>query len=409
MRIALVTQYFWPESFSINELVLKLEDLGHTVDVFTGKPNYPEGKVFPGYKQEGFQEEHYGESTTIYRAPLAPRGAGRAKHLVRNYLSFVWNGIRDFPKHIKKEQYDIIFVFTLSPITSVLPAIYLKHKLKKPLVIWVLDLWPDSLQATGHVKNRAVLACVGLLVRFIYSQCSEILVQSRGFINEVKKYTRNPRIQYFSNFADDFQAVNKVTHSLSNELVSCLKQNFCVVFAGNIGTAQAIPTLIKAASALQDLVDVKIVLVGSGSLSQWLQDNHPSNVMVAGRYPSESMPALFALAQGLIVSLTDEQIFSQTVPAKIQTYMSAAKPIIASINGEGARVVKEAGCGLVSPAEDSEQLANNIRQLYAMTAEQRDRLGASGRAYFLQNFEITLQAKKLVSILAKHIPHHEQN
>jgi len=125
--------------------------------------------------------------------------------------------------------------------------------------------------------------------------------------------------------------------------------------------------------------------------------------VVAGRYPAEAMPHLFSLAEGLIVSLTDQDIFAQTVPAKIQTYMSASKPILASINGEGAKVIEEANCGLVSPADDSVQLAANIRSLYHMEATQREAMGAAGRRYFLENFELELQAKNLVTILQKHL------
>lgn len=403
MRIALVTQYFWPETFSINELVQSLVAQGHTVEVFTGKPNYPDGDVFPGYSASGVTEDVFDQTVPVHRVPLRPRGQGGAKNLILNYLSFVFNGIRYFPKQAKGKEFDVIFVFTLSPITSVIPAIYLKWKLKTHLAIWVLDLWPESLEATGFIKNCWVLKGVGLLVRAIYSCADTILVQSHAFIGAVGRYAQHQKISYYANSHIDMDQRAPATTTVPADLLAELDNNFCLVFTGNLGTAQAVETLVDAAAKLAHLPDFRMVLVGSGSMSGWLQERKQtqglSNLILAGRFPSEEMPQFLFRASGLLVSLKQAQIFAQTVPAKVQSYLAAGRPIIASLDGEGARVVLEAKAGFACPAEDVDGLVEAIEHLYHLPVGQRAELGRSGRAYFLRNFETNAQAAKLVEIL----------
>lgn len=407
MKIALVSQYFWPESFSINDLVEALVAQGHVVEVFTGKPNYPEGKIFPGYQAEGAMEETFAGAVPVHRAPLRARGAGGGKNLARNYISFVWNGLRHFPRQAKDKSFDIVLVFSLSPITAAIPAIYLKWRLGKPMTMWVLDLWPESLSATGFIRNRAVLAGVGALVRGIYACADQILVQSRAFVGAVSRYATPSKIAYYPNCSRDMPLALPQETTVPATLLSMLESEFCVVFAGNLGTAQAVETLLEAAERLKHLPRFKMVLVGSGSMSEWLGQEQTrrrlDNVVLAGRYPSEEMPQFLTRAQGLIVSLKCNEIYAQTVPAKVQSYLSAGKPILASIDGEGARVVQEAKAGLVSPAEDAQGLAANIEQLYAMDAEERARLGAAGRQYFLEHFELKAQAARLAELLQQQI------
>ena len=407
MKIALVSQYFWPESFSINDLAKTLVEQGHTVEVFTGKPNYPEGKVFPGYDAVGCSQETYGPGIKIHRVPLRPRGAGGAKNLLFNYLSFVFNGLRYFPKQVREKDFDVVFVFTLSPITSVIPAIYLRWKLKKHLAIWVLDLWPESLQATGFIQNKYILAAVGWMVRAIYGATDTILVQSRAFVRAVSRYADSRKIIYYSNSYRDTPLTAAGPTQVPSDLLDVLDTHFCLVFAGNLGTAQAVETLMAAAVRLQHLADFRLVLVGSGSMSGWLQqqkqDRELDNVILAGRYPAEEMPQFFQRARALVVSLKRAEIFAQTVPAKVQSYLAAGRPIVAALDGEGARVVQEAGAGLVCAAEDVDGLVRCIEGLYNMAPTDRDALGQAGRRYFLENFEMGKQASRLIDILQRRI------
>ena len=179
MRLLIVSQYFWPESFIINDLAKVLVQQGHSVDVLTGKPNYPEGIIFKGYKYEGCESETFYEKINVFRVPLRPRKYGGAKNLFLNYLSFVFNGLRYFFKEVRGRNYDVLFVFAMSPITMAIPAIYLKRKMKLHLALWVQDLWPESLSATGYVRNKLALRITAWIVRWIYSCADTLLVQSR--------------------------------------------------------------------------------------------------------------------------------------------------------------------------------------------------------------------------------------
>ena len=201
MRILLVTQYFWPESFIINQLVTALSKKGHHLVVLTGKPNYPEGEVYPGYQKYGVQHEMMGDIQVI-RVPLRPRKSANAIALILNYFSFIWSGLIRFPFLVKNQQFDEILVFAPSPITSAIPAILLKYLKGAHLTIWVQDLWPESLFATGFIKNKFVLKSVGFLVKFIYAAADTLLVQSKAFINMACENLKN------SNFYDNIGISN---------------------------------------------------------------------------------------------------------------------------------------------------------------------------------------------------------
>ena len=410
MKILIVSQYFWPEFFIINDLVETLESQGHTIKVLTGKPNYPSGRVFDGYAENDVQEEFFAKSVSVFRAPLRPRKTGGAKNLFLNYWSFIWNGMRFFPAAVKNEHYDAILVFAPSPITMAIPAIYLKWKLKTHLAIWVQDLWPESLSATGFIKNRFLLAMVRLLVRGIYSQADTLLVQSEGFIKPVSRYADVEKVIYYPNSYKDeyFGGDQDLTHLNDNALpINLLEQFFCVTFTGNLGTAQSLETIVDAAAKLKYLPNLRIVLVGSGALSDWLLEQKVNrkldNLVLAGRFPSEMMPEIFMRSEALLVTLRKEEIFSYTIPSKIQAYLASGRPIIAALDGEGAKVVKKSGAGLTCGAEDVDGLVSSIERLCNMTYLEKQKMSELGRNYYLEHFEMDLQAKNLIDILSNRI------
>ncbi len=402
MKILVVSQYFWPESFIINEIVRTLDEQGHEVVVATGKPNYPDGNIFEGYRAWGTQRELYLDRIEIVRVPLWPRGGGGARNLVLNYLSFIFSGLVFLPCLLRKRQFDSILVFAPSPILQAIPAIFLKMLKRAKLTLWVQDLWPDSLAATGFVKNRLALRLVGLVVKGIYACCDTLLVQSRAFFEPVSRYAPASKIVYFPNLmsSDPVPALQEVP----KELGDLLRKYFCVVFAGNLGTVQALDTLIEAAVELQDEPSFRLVLIGSGSRLAWLEDQRHSrgldNVVLPGRFPMDVMPSIFECSSALLVSLNDDEIFSQTVPSKVQAYLAAGKPIIASLSGEGARVILEAGAGLTSAAGQVQPLVENIRRMMHMSPDQREEIGAAGRIFFNENFEIREQVLNLSEILS---------
>lgn len=401
MKVLVVSQYFWPENFIINDIVRTLDEQGHEVVVATGKPNYPDGKVFDGYRAAGTQREHYLGCIEVLRVPLWPRGQGGAKNLILNYLSFLLSGLLCLPWMLRGREFDAILVFAPSPITQAIPAILLKWLKKAKLALWVQDLWPESLAATGFVRNTHVLRVVGWMVRAIYRQCDTLLVQSRAFVEPVAKYVDREKIQYYPNSMDVSRP--KTAVPVPSELLELLDQYFCLVFAGNLGTAQALDTLVQAAVHLRDEPCIRLVLVGSGSRLAWLKSQQQAlgldNLVLPGRFPMESMPQIFERASALLVSLNDEPVFAQTIPSKIQAYLAAGRPIIACMNGEGAQVVCEARAGIASPAEQVAPLVATIRSMMALDNAEREAMGAAGRDYFDRNFEMASQVKNLVKIL----------
>lgn len=399
MRILLVSQYFSPEPFIINDLVKMLVDKGHEIVVYTGKPNYPEGEIYNGFSQHAFSTEIYYSRIKVYRVPLKPRGKGGAKKLIINYLSFVFSGLK-YSKKIEEKDFDVIFSFGLSPITSAIPAIFLKKKLGCKLVFWVQDLWPESLVATGYVKNKLLLYPIALLVKWVYKNCDEILIQSNGFKIPIAKYT-NKELTYYPNSIKVSE--NLALDILPEKLNKYFDENFCLVFAGNLGKAQSLDIILDAAEKLTDLNQLKIILVGSGSLSNWLQEQKElrdlNNIELVGRYPMDFMPTIYKRSKGLIVTLCDNEIVNYTIPSKIQSYLSSGRPIIGALNGEGAAVINEAQCGLVSKADCSIGLENSIRKFFALTESQREELGDNSLIYFNNNFNMEAQAENLVNIL----------
>lgn len=396
MRVLVLTQYYWPEAFRITEVVESLQREGCHVTVLTGQPNYPQGTVFDGYSAAGFGVQQHEAGYNIYRVPLVARGRGGAAGLVANYLSFVLSASLLGPWLLRKQRFDVIFVYAPSPIIQAIPAVWLAFIKRAKLVTWVQDLWPQSLEATGFVRNRRVLALVAVGVRWIYRRCDLLLVQSQAFVSSVQDMAGKTPVEYHPNPGE--QAFSQALPLGAPALV--LEPGFNVVFAGNLGTVQALGTLLDAAELLKSHADVRLVLVGSGSRSEWLQQEvarrRLSNVQLPGRFEPEAMPGILVQASALLVSLVRNPIMSQTVPSKVQAYLAAGKPIIASLDGEGARVLEESGAGVSCPAEDAAALAEAVLRLRALPSDALQRMGEEGQIYYKQHFDPAVLAKKLL-------------
>lgn len=397
----MLSQYYWPESFRINEVVDSLRCLDCHITVLTGQPNYPQGEIFYDYHACSFGSQQHELGYRIYRVPLVPRGRGGAVGLVANYFSFVLSASVLGPWLLRGQHFDVIFVYAPSPIIQVLPAVWLAFLKRAKLITWVQDLWPQSLEATGFVRNRRVLDMVAVLVRWIYRRCDLLLVQSQAFISPVRTMANNTPVDYHPN-------PGELAFDLAGPLgppALVLESGFNVVFAGNLGIVQALGTVLDAAELLLPYADVRIVLVGSGSRSEWLQQEvvrrKLSNVQLAGRFATEAMPAILVQASALLVSLVRNPIMSQTVPSKMQAYLAAGKPIIASLDGEGARVLAASGAGVACPAEDAAALAEAVLRLRAVPHAELQRMGEAGQIYYKQHFDPAVLAEKLVQHFTK--------
>ncbi|MBI5890601.1 MAG: glycosyltransferase family 4 protein [Nitrosomonadales bacterium] len=399
MRVLIASQYFWPENFRINEVASTLLERGVEVEVLTAKPNYPKGEIYDNYRAWGCQQELF-ETAKVFRVPLIPRGKGSGVQLAANYLSFIFFGIFCAPWMLRGRRYDVIFVHGMSPILQALPALFLGWLKGCPVVLWVQDLWPESLAATGYVRNRFVLKLVKQIVRFIYRNVDLLLVQSEAFMAPVSVLASGTPVKYYPNSVDEsFTAPSTV----EVPDVAGLGDGFSIMFAGNIGTAQAVEVIVEAATLLKEHADIQFIVLGDGSRRDWMLQEakacNLANLRLPGRFPVETMPGFMQKASVLLVTLADQEIFAATVPNKVQAYMAAGRPIIACLRGEGARLVTAAKAGLAVPAENGPALAEAVLRLYQMSVTEREEMGRNGRAYFKEHFD----HERLINQLTEHL------
>lgn len=411
MKLLVVTQYFAPENFRINDLVAGLSARGHEVTVLTGQPNYPSGRFFPGYGWRGPRREQL-HGATIVRVPLAPRGRGTALRLVLNYLSFAF--FASLAALFRPAQrYDAIFVFEPSPITVCLPAVFASLRSRAPIILWVLDLWPESLAATGAVRSPALLRLVGRGVRWLYARCALVLVQSRAFFSSVQAHgVPAQRIRYFPNWIEPEYGDSASANGLAGD-----PGRFTIVYAGNIGVAQDFPAILDAAGrAVQQLPLLRFVIAGDGRMAAWTREEVArrglgANFVFLGQLPASAMPGLFASADALLVALRPDPAFAATIPGKVQSYLSSGRPLLGMLDGEGARVIAESGAGFAAPAGNAPELAEAIIRLAGTDPAQRTQMGQQAREYAEREFGRELLFNRLETWLGqaagKHISHKE--
>jgi colanic acid biosynthesis glycosyl transferase WcaI len=379
MRLLVVTQYFWPENFRVNDLVAEFVKRGHQVTVLTGLPNYPEGKVFDQFRADSVQYSRY-QGAEIIRVPLMPRGNGSLR-LMLNYLSFAASASIIGLWKLRGRQFDVIFTCQLSPVTVGLPAAVMRFAKRAPMAFWVLDLWPESLHAVGVVRSKKLLQLVEKLVAFIYRRCDLILAQSRSFIPHIQKYApKDTRIEYFPSWAE---SVFRMNDALPADEIPFMPGSFNVMFAGNVGDAQDFPAILAAAQNLQSHKRIRWLIVGDGRMAQWVTDeikrrNLQHCVFMLGRHPLDRMPSFFKHADALLVSLKDEPIFSMTIPGKLQSYLAVGIPVVAMLNGEGADLVASSRSGVICAAGDHKGLSVAVLKLAEMSIKERQELGENG-------------------------------
>lgn len=403
VKVLVVSQYFWPETFRVNEIVSELTARGHEVTVLTGRPNYPEGAIHPDFAAAPDRFSTYA-GAPVLRVPLRPRGKGNLR-LLLNYWSFVFWGCALGPWLLRGRRFDAIFVFETSPITSALPAILLKWIKRAPLSMWVLDLWPDTLKAVGMVKSESALRTVGALCRFIYRRCDLILGQSRAFAEPIRRWEGSAeRFRYFPAWSEEIFDAAGGQAAPAPELAPHAGA-FNILFAGNIGDAQDFPTVLQAALLTRERPDIHWLIVGDGRAAPQLRADIDrlglgATVFMLGRHPVERMPAFFAGAGALLVSLKADPIFAMTIPGKVQSYLASGKPLLGMLDGEGARVIEEAGAGRVAPSGDAAALSRQAIALADLPAPQRAAMGAAGHRYGEAHFKRATLIARLEAWLA---------
>ena len=385
MRILLVSPHFYPENFKCNDVAFELSRRGHKVTVLSDVPNYPGGRFFKGYGLLRRHRERI-DGVDIIRTAIIPRGDASPVRLALNYVSFAFSGSLWALWLALTKRFDAVIVHETSPLTVGIPALIVKKIQNIPLYFWVLDLWPESLTAAGGITSHPVLSFFAGMARSIYKNSRRILISSRGFEESIcEKGPFKDKIEYFPNWPD------KALSSKKEYKIPDMPKGFIAMFAGNIGEAQDFDSLMQAALLLKDRHDIHFVIVGDGRKREWAESfvkekGLQETVHFLGRHPLESMPSFFAKADAMIVSLKDELIFRLTAPAKLQAYMSAAKPILGMISGEGGRIIEEARCGMAVDAGQAESFATLVAKMAAMTEEERTDMGRNGLDYVNSHF-----------------------
>lgn len=403
MRILLVTQYFYPENFKSNDIAFELVKKGYKVDVLTGIPNYPEGKYYKGY---GVFEKRYQriKGVRVFRALQTPRGRGSGIELVFNYLTFAFFGsVWAFLLSLVTK-YKCIIVHETSPITQGYPAVLVKKMQRIPMYFWVLDIWPDAMKSGGGIKNQRLLNFVDSIVKFMYNNSDKILISSRGFRNLIEpKGNYSNKIEYFPNWSEDILKMD------SNYPIPVLPDGFKILMAGNLGKSQNLDAVMKSVLLLREVDEIKWIFVGDGSMKKWLdnfieQNNLQNIVYTVGKYPFESIPAFYQAADALLLTLKGEfPHLRQVVPARLQSYMAAGKPVVAMIDGGGAEIIREATCGYVVDGGDYVAFADMIKEKVITNKAFFETLGYNGRKYY----ELHFDKEKCIEHLCKIIEQNE--
>lgn len=391
MKVLVICQYYYPEPFRINDICEELVKRGHEVTVVTGEPNYPEGRIYDGYENHQHSDELL-NGVHVHRCPIVPRKTGALFRFI-NYYSYAHKASR-YVKNLKASDgnpFDVVFVNQLSPVMMSEPALKYKKRFRVPVVLYCLDLWPESLVAGGISKSSLIFKVFNKISNRIYQSVDRILITSklfRVYFEEhfgIKKDIIIYQPQYAENLFTQlpYKEVGDVTDLL---------------FAGNIGEVQNVEIIIKAAKKLREF-PVKFHIVGGGSDLERLKELSKglNNITFYGRRSLNEMPDFYSRADALLVTLKSDSILSLTLPGKVQSYMAVGKPIIGAIDGETAEIIKDANCGYVGNAENVDEFVANIHKF--MMDTNRAQLGANGRNYYERYFKKSLFMDKLEEIL----------
>lgn len=389
MRILIVSQYFWPERFRINEFVQMLSEEGHETTVLTGYPNYPNGFIYRDFKNN---RKHYQNffGAEIVRVPIIQRRTNYF-YISLNYLSFLVSGIFLGSIKLKAKRFDAIVTFQTSPVTVAIVSGWFRFLKRCPHILWILDIWPETLVALGIIKKRWLIALSNYFVKAIYKRADCLLVQSKGGTKIVKRLApKNVDVVYFPSWYDGVININDVRNSKKQRLKAC-REPFKIVFAGNIGKAQGFDCVLASMKMALRISNVCLHVYGYGSKAEWLKNEIEAcglgeNISFFGEVSLEEIAGIFCDADALLLSLEDKPIFRHTVPAKVQSYLAAGKPIIGMIAGDAADILIESGAALLSTPGDAQSLAKNISKLSAMDGRKLQSMGESGALYARKHF-----------------------
>ncbi|KAA0918908.1 glycosyltransferase family 4 protein [Dietzia sp. ANT_WB102] len=404
MKIGYVTQWFDPETGSAATpgiIARALNARGHDVEVLTGLPNYPEGRLYDGYGLVPYQREER-DGMTVHRSPLIPTHESRAISRILNYSSFAAGATAVGARVLRHA--DVVLVHS-TPATVAVPALAAKALYGVPFVPMIQDLWPDTVTSSGFLADSSTSGVERTLHRFcdtVYRQAARIAVISPGMSDSIQRRGIPPeKITFTPNWVDE---TTFYPESKDDELRRSfgLTRDFVVMYAGNFGEFQALDLVLAAAERLRTRSDIQFALVGGGVMEQALKrisaEKQLDNVVFVPSQPFSAMTKVLALGDLHLVSLQDLPLFRITLPSKLQATLAAGRPLVGTVRGDAATVIEDSGAGLTSTPEDPDDLARAVAQM-ADDPEGTAAMGRAGREYYERVFSEDSSAGRLVSVL----------
>ena len=394
MKLLVVTQYYYPEQFRINDICKQWVKRGHQVTVLTGIPNYPEGKYYNGYGITKKRRE-VKDGVEIVRIPIIPRGKNSIM-LMLNYISFIISGF--FWIRFTKRNFDKVFIYEVSPMTQALPGIWYAKKKKIEASIYVMDLWPESIELATGIKNKKILNLVGKMVDYIYKNCDTILTSSESFMETIAK-RGHPRekMVFWPQYAEEFYKPLDKKDCIIPEMD---ENKFKIVFAGNIGYAQGLDIIVETAQILKHKkCDVVFFLIGNGRAKAELMEKVKQNqlndyIKFIDKQPAEKIPEYYANADMAFITLKKDLISDQILPAKLPSYFACGVPILGSANGEIKKVIEKSKAGYCVEAGNAEELEKQIETCMKLSKEELHKMKEKSRQFYNENFEQQLLLNK---------------
>lgn len=381
MKICVVCQYYHPEPFKITQICEDLVSLGHSVHVLTGLPNYPAGTIPDEYRHGKRREETLG-GVEVTRVGEIPRGRGKLA-LLLNYVSFAVTG--SLKALALPANFDSIFVYQLSPVSMALPALVMKKRIKRPIFLYCLDLWPESMKALAPDERSIAFRLTKILSGRIYRSCDVIAVSSPTFGEYLQSVhgVDHERVTYLPQHADD-----ALISQSPDEHATPVR----FVFTGNIGVMQDVGCILEAVEILGTSLEFEVHFVGDGSYLETARRLVSARslgdcVIFHGRHPAEEMPTFLGSADACLLTLKSDNLAGLTIPGKLQAYLAAGKPVVAAIDGPARSVIVDAQCGLSVPAGDVAALAGAMRD-FIENRHQWEAWGVNARRYYEAHYTL---------------------
>ncbi|GAA3984017.1 glycosyltransferase family 4 protein [Comamonas faecalis] len=403
IRVLLLTQWFDPEpTFKGLLFARELVQQGFEVEVLTGFPNYPGGKIYPGYKIKWLQREVV-DGVHITRVPLYPNHDQSAIKRVINYASFAASSL--FYGLFMAKRANVIYAYH-PPLTVGVTAGLIRLLRRIPVVYDIQDMWPDTLRATGMLNNAKALNVVAMVCRWVYRHMDHIVVLSPGFKRLLlERGVPERKLEVIYNWADE-AALSTPSSQGDLPLALADATQFRILFAGNMGKAQALDTVLDAARLLQERsAPVRWVMLGSGvevpRLKQRAADMGLRNLVFLPAVPMAEVGRYLEAADALLVHLRKDPLFEITIPSKTQAYMAVGKPLLMAVDGDAADLVRQSGGGVVAESENAQALAAAAETLSKAPADVLAKMGGNAKQFYAEHLAIEVGVQKFGKIFQR--------